>query len=90
MTPSKIWMTWVWQFDGQWCISNDHDSAEGGRAPSSGSVADPEKLITVPTFQVVCADGREIVAVGGRDPAWITSDVVPLALRSFVTCSFTV
>jgi len=67
-----------------------HESADGGSGPSSGSVAEPEKSMTVPTLHVVSADGSEIVAVGGREPGRTTSDVVELALRSLVTCSFTV
>jgi hypothetical protein len=39
--------------------------AEGGSVPSSGSVAEPEKLIRSPTFQVVPAGGVLIMAVGG-------------------------
>ena len=89
-TPSNDWITWMWQFDGQWCMSSAQERADGGSRPSSGSVAEPEKLIIVPTLQVVSAVGRVIVAVGGRDPGRMTSDVVALALRSFVTRSVTV
>ena len=44
-TPRKFWMWCVMAVDRQWCITSDHDSAEAGSVPSSGSVAEPEKLI---------------------------------------------
>ena len=45
------------------------------RLPSSGSVADPEKLIVSPAFQVVSEVGVEIVGMGGS-----LSDVPALVL----------
>ena len=47
-------------------------NAEAGNVPSCGSVAEPEKLITSPTFHVVAAVGVEMVAVGGLKPAAMT------------------
>ncbi len=69
----------MWQFDGQWCMTSDHVSAEGGSVPSCGSVAEPANAITSPTLHVVDPDGAVIVAVGGIEPAWITTDFVPTA-----------
>jgi hypothetical protein len=42
----------------------DQVSLEAASAPSWGSVAEPEKDIVSPTFQVVVGDGETMVAVG--------------------------
>jgi hypothetical protein len=59
--------------------------AEGGSVPSSGSVAEPEKLIRSPTCQVVPVGGVLIVAVGG----WFV-DVVETFTLSNVALVLTV
>ncbi len=38
-TPGHVWMVWLWQFDGQCCITRVHDSPDAGRLPCSGSLA---------------------------------------------------
>ena len=63
-TPGKSWTGWVWQIDGQWCMIMDQLSAEGGKEPSSLSVALPENVMTSPTFQCNADDGELMVAVG--------------------------
>ena len=64
-----------------------HFRAEPGRVPSSASVAEPEKLITSPTFQVVPAAGVVMVAVGGVLPTVIVTESVSEAPRLSVTLS---
>ena len=54
----------LWQFDGQWCMTSAQVSAAAGSVPSCGSVAEPEKAIESPTFQVV-RRRVSIVADGG-------------------------
>ena len=49
---------------GQWWITICHDSADAGRAPCSGSVAEPEYAMTSPTLYFSDADGAAMVAVG--------------------------
>ena len=53
--------------------------------PSFASVAEPEKLMGSPTFQVSVGAGDRIVAVGGESPAVMTTDAVALALLESVT-----
>src|SRR5262245_33607748 len=84
-TPVKVWMTCSWQFDGQWCMISVHVSADAGSVPCCGSVADPEKPITSPTFQVREAGGEDSVADGGVLAALIVSEAVPLAPSASVT-----
>ena len=63
-----------WQFrHGQWCRTSDQDSVEAGSVPSCWSLAEPEKEILSPTFQVVVEGGVSMVAVGGVLPALILS-----------------
>jgi hypothetical protein len=84
-TPSKLCNRWVWQVDGQWWRIRSQVSAEVGRVPSCGSVAEPEKPITSPTFQVVPAAGVLMVAVGGVLPTVSGAEpVVGLALATAV------
>ena len=47
-------------------MTSDQDSFDAGRTPSSGSVADPEKEMTSPTFQVRVEAGETILGTGGR------------------------
>src|SRR3954454_16079668 len=66
----------MWQFDGQWWMTSDHDSRAGASVPSCVSVAPPENWIRSPTFQRMAAAGAAIVAVGGVLSAGTTSDAV--------------
>jgi hypothetical protein len=50
-------------------------------------VAEPEKLMMSPTFQVVPAAGRVMVAVGGVLPTVIVSVAVPESPPESVTRS---
>jgi hypothetical protein len=59
-TPLNVWMSWVWQFDGQWWTISVHDRLAAPSVPCSGSVAGPEKLIVVPTAQVKLDDGESM------------------------------
>ena len=68
----------MWQFDGQWCMISSQSERDAGRVPSSGSVAEPEKEMTSPTFQVVPAAGVSIVAVGGVFPTVIVTGSLTL------------
>src|SRR4051812_45430857 len=68
-TPVQVCRECVWQADGQCCRTISQVSALAGRAPSSGSVAEPEKLIGVPTCQVVPVAGDAITGCGGDPPA---------------------
>jgi hypothetical protein len=51
----------------------DHVRLEGARDPFCWSVAEPEKEILSPTFQVVVEEGESMVAVGGVLPALMAS-----------------
>lgn len=53
-------------------------------------MADPEKLTTSPTFQVVLADGVAMLGVGGVLLTVITTDAVLDALCLSVTLSLAV
>src|SRR5829696_8485432 len=75
-TPTKLCSGWVWQLDGQWWRIRSQVSAEAGRVPSCGSVAEAEKLITSPTFQVMPAAGALMVAVGAVLPTLTVTVVV--------------
>ena len=46
--PVHCWTGWTWHSSGQCRRTSSHDNAASGSAPSSGSVADPEKLMTSP------------------------------------------
>src|SRR4029453_3434388 len=55
LTPWKLWSWCWWQLDGQWLRTRFQVNADAGSGPSCASVAEPEKLMTSPTFQVVPA-----------------------------------
>jgi hypothetical protein len=84
-TPTKLWIGCEWQFEGQCCRTSSHVRAEAGRTPSCASAADPEKLMTSPTFQVVPAAGVVIVAVGTVLPTVIVTEAVADAPATSVT-----
>jgi hypothetical protein len=86
-TPGQVWTWWLWQVDGQCCISSSHDSAEGGRAPSWASVAEPEKLRTSPTFHAVPDVGVAMVGVGAVLPTEMTTVSVAVSPSLSVTRS---
>src|SRR4051794_8266887 len=86
-TPLKSWIGWVWQFDGQWCMITDHDSAEAGSVPSWASVAEPRKAIVSPTAQVNVDAGASIFAWGGVLPGVIVTVSVAVAPWGSVTVS---
>src|SRR5918994_1216948 len=90
-TPENVSHTCSWQVSavGQWCTIHSQDSAEAGSAPSSPSLALPEKEISWPTFQVEVGSGVSMVAVGGLLPAVMVSGSsrVSDAPRASVTLS---
>jgi hypothetical protein len=51
----------------------DHVRSEAASDPSCWSVAEPEKEIVSPTFQVVVEEGESMVAVGAVLPALMVS-----------------
>ena len=85
----KVVTACVWQLDGQWWRMIAQLNAEAGSAPSSASVACPEKLIRLPTLQVVVATGVSITAVGGvlGVPTVTKTEAVPVAPWLSVTFS---
>ena len=92
-TPGLFSMSWVWQFDGQWCMTTRHERRDAARFPSSGSVALPLKAIDVADrpWRAGCRgqdrrDGRLV----GRRSTLMTCVVVPVAADVFVTVSRTV
>ena len=86
-TPAKFCTGCVWQLDGQCCMMRSHFSAEAGRVPSCASVAEPEKVRTSPTFQVVPAAGVVMVAVGAVLPTVMVTEAVSEAPTLSVTFS---
>ena len=89
-TPMKSCSAWVWQSDGQWFRSSDQDRAEAGIAPSSGSVAEPEKVMTWPTLHCRLAAGVVIVGVGARSFTITTTEATADSPWGLVTFSRTV
>ena len=59
-TPSNVWMTWVWQFDGQCFRTSVQVSMSSARAPSSASLAEPLKSIGIadPPGRALAAEHR--------------------------------
>ena len=77
-TPAKVCSGCTWHEPGsvvpQWSRSTCHDSRDAGRAPLSGSVAEPENEIVSPTaHDAEVADGGSMVATGGAFPAFTVS-----------------
>ena len=56
----------MWQFEGQCWMSIVQDSADAGSVPSCASVAEPEKEIESPTFQVRLGFGVLITGTGAE------------------------
>ena len=80
-------MTCEWQFDGQCCRTRLQLNADAESGPSWASVAEPEKVMTSPTFHVVPATGASMVAVGGVFPTLIVTESVSDAPFESVTRS---
>ncbi len=57
----------------------DQTSRDAGTAPSSGSVAEPEKAIESPTFHVSVGSGAVIFGTGGEFETLITVDTASKA-----------
>jgi hypothetical protein len=89
VAPENVCTVCSWQFAGQWCSTSAHVSAEPVSVPCCGSVAEPEKLITLPACHVVELVGVVIVAVGRVLPAVIVMPAVAVAPCGSVTRSFT-
>ena len=89
-TPAKVCTGCEWQLEGQCCMTSSQVRADAGRVPSCVSVAEPEKLMTSPTFQVVPAAGVLIDAVGAVLPTVMVTLSVPVAPAPSVTRSVAV
>jgi len=92
-TPGKLWIVCVWQLFGssreQWRRFSVQVRPAAPIALPSASSAEPLKLTTLPTCQVVPAVGARMVGVGGI-PAVIVTDAVSVTPRWSVTRSRTV
>ena len=79
-----------WQSPGaeQWWRISAQSSVAPSIAPSSGSIAEPEKLIVRPTRQVSVATGAAMVALGGPLPALIVR--VSVSKPPLVSVAFSV
>src|SRR5262249_2990409 len=66
-------------------MRTDHERLDGGSGPSWASVAEPEKLMMSPTFQVDPLAGDWIVTVGGELPGVTVTNARPLAPSESVT-----
>ncbi len=89
VVPVTVVTVCSWQFSGQWCTTSVHDSAEPPSVPCWGSVAEPEKPMTLPACHVTAPVGVVMVAVGRELPAVMTTVAVSVALCGSVTRSFT-
>jgi hypothetical protein len=65
VSPGRVWIKWVWQFEGQCWSTSVQVSAEAAKVPSCESVAWPENGILSPTFHVRFELGESITGVGG-------------------------
>ena len=90
-TFANDWSGCAWQFDGQWFMTSSHESDDAGRAPSCGSVAEPENETRSPTRQVSEALGELMTGTGGALlPAFTTTAPTEVAPGPSVTRSRTV
>src|SRR6185369_16485658 len=80
--PGELSMNgWMWF---RWWKTTFHDSPLFGIVPSSGSVAEPEKLIVYPARKCAPSSGAAIVGIGARPTVIVNGFEAVLLLPSEV------